>query len=98
MSWDITASRRPLPKKLFELISRAYERLSIIETTNPPIRLLCRNLRISEDDPERPHPRSHGPSYHLQESEGRLQNRGSRGAETKEPDQAFEGQDLDLKT
>ena len=40
---------------------------------------------------------ANGPSYRLRESKQRLQKRGSKGTETKEPGQVIEGLDPELK-
>ena len=98
-------SRRTGAELLFEVISRAYKRLSFIVTTNPPFESwveIFGSERMTGALLDRLTHRVHileanGPSYRLRESKRILQKRGSDGAKTKEADQTVEGPDAELK-
>jgi len=91
---------------LFEVISRAYERLSVIITTNLPFESwteIFGSERLTGALLDRLTHRVHileanGPSYRLRESKRRLQKRRSKGTEMEEPDQAGDDPSDELKT
>jgi DNA replication protein DnaC len=86
---------------LFEVISRAYERLSVIITTNLPFESwteIFGSERLTGALLDRLTHRVHileanGPSYRLRESKRRLKKRHSKEKKTNEPDQAADDPD-----
>jgi DNA replication protein DnaC len=90
---------------LFEVISRAYERLSVVVTTNLPFESwveIFGSERLTGALLDRLTHRVHileanGPSYRLKESKRRLQKRPPKGTKMDEPNQAADDSDGDLK-
>ena len=90
---------------LFEVISRAYERLSVVVTTNLPFESwveIFGSERLTGALLDRLTHRVHileanGPSYRLRESKRRLQKRRSKGTEVDEPNRAADDSDVELK-
>lgn len=90
---------------LFEVISRAYERLSVVVTTNLPFESwveIFGSERLTGALLDRLTHRVHileanGPSYRLRESKRRLQKRRPKGTEVDEPNRAADDSDVELK-
>ncbi len=90
---------------LFEVISRAYERLSVVVTTNLPFESwveIFGSERLTGALLDRLTHRVHileanGSSYRLRESKRRLQRRRSKGTTVDEPNRAADASDVELK-